>query len=159
MRSTRRRKLPLCEAKQKRAQEEEVVTETDVVSPVPKKRKCLCNQNIQRQAFDEVLMIIAAKGGKLKYGMISPVVNEYQKLGHVFVTRRNLDDRYQLLQAGQTLKDKMVVPCNVVGAGMLSAVTNISPMASNNIQPIKNDVQTINEFNEEEEEVVRSALC
>ena len=134
MRSTRRRKLPLREAKRKRVQEEEeVVTETIVVSPVTKKRKRLCNRNIQRQAFDEVLMMIAANGGKLKYGMIARVVNEYHKLGHLFVTRRNLDYRYQLHEAVQTLKDEMVVPCNVGGAGMMGAVTiAVSSITSNN---------------------------
>ena len=160
MRSTRRRKLPLREAKRSGAQEEEeVVTETIVVSPVTKKRKRLCNRNIQRQAFDEVLMMIAANGGKLKYGMIARVVNEYHKLGHLFVTRRNLDYRYQLHEAGQTLKDEMVVPCNVGGAGMLGAVTiAVSSITSNNNMPNNSNIDTVNSFNEEQEEVVRDGV-
>ena len=64
--------------KRKRAQEEEVVAETDIFSPVTKRWNRLCNRNIQQQALNEVLMIIVANGGKLNYGMIARGVNEYK---------------------------------------------------------------------------------
>ena len=96
------------------------------------------------------------RGGSCGF-RIGDCISEIRKLGNFFVTCRNLDYKYQLHEAGQTLKDEMVVLCNV-GEVMSGAVTNISLMLSNNIQPINNNRDRINELEEEQEEFVRNSV-
>ena len=98
-------------------------------SPSTKKCKRLCNRKIQKQAFAELLVLVAANGGEMKkqYGSIQKILTKYQRIGYTFVTRRNLEYRMQLHRSGCELKDEQTVPnkisTNVTGVSSLTATT------------------------------------
>ena len=95
-------------------------------SPSTKKFKRLCNRKIQKQAFAELLVLVAANGGgtKQQYGSIQKVLTKYQKNGYTYVTRRNLEYRMQLHRSGCELKDERTIPTkistNVTGVSSLT---------------------------------------
>ena len=129
----------------------EVVNVDPPVSPSTKKLqqklKRICERNVQKQAFNELLVLIAANGGEIKqqYGSVQKVLTKYQKAGNPFVTRRNLEYRMELYRSGKELKDERIVPNKI-----LTGVTRVSSLTSpsngnGNIEETKRS----NELNED----------
>ena len=120
---------------------DDVVVEPLETSPPPspetKKLKLDIKRNVQKQAFNELLTLMAANGGNgAQYGSIQKIITKYHKTGCLFITRRNLEYRMTLHRAGKEFVTERSIPTNVVLG--TSCTTGVSDLTSVSFEEINN---------------------
>ena len=81
------------------------------LTPSSKKRLTDLTRYMQKQVFNELLVIKGQNAGKLPYGAICDTVKKYDELGFSGkVTIHNLEYRFNLLSKGETMQCEKEVP-------------------------------------------------
>ena len=97
--------------------------------PSTKIQKHLCQRKIQKQAFHEVLTLVATKReDSTQYRAIQKVLAKYKKFGFDFVTRQNLEYCMMLNLSGRQLIDERACP-NKIATGV-TAVSSLTSMSN-----------------------------